>query len=65
MDEHTEACLRAMLAKKQMQVLRFRFDDWIDATPQMVFDRLGVQGHDGAVAEIESLRAGCGRMQGV
>lgn len=30
-----------------------------------LLNRLGVQGHDGAVAEIESLRAGCGRMQGV
>lgn len=29
-----------------------------------LLNRLGVQGHDGAVAEIESLRAGCGRMQG-
>jgi hypothetical protein len=27
-----------------------------------LLNRLGVQGHDGAVAEIESLRAGCGRM---
>jgi hypothetical protein len=30
-----------------------------------LLNRLGVQGHDGAVAEIESLRAGCGRMKGV
>lgn len=41
LDQDTKDKLLAVIAGKQMQVLRFRFDDWIDATPQMVFDRLG------------------------